>query len=165
MPLAVDPQARFRIVLQSDRDAEPEPAFLCKYLSAALWRRVGRVQDRIEDLDGADEVVDLVFDAIKLGIVGWENMLDYDEFDADKLEEVLTIMEAQELLQKIMIQGMDVEVKKKSESPLPSSTEESARTAPGATSASGPGMGTEQSACDAPSATGEGATPAADEAK
>jgi hypothetical protein len=78
--------------------------------------------------------MELLIESCKFSLVGWENMIDPDtksaiEFDPDKMNDLLTMEEAFELVKKIMAQIPSNEEKKTSGLPSESDTEQSAQDA------------------------------------
>lgn len=135
MPLALDKNKTFRIVLQSDKD-KPEneqPYFVYRYLTGIQWRKLATLQDDIEDCDSGADAVDRVYEAVATGLIGWGNMIDSDNnfisFNINKLQEIVGPIEAQELIQRILMQTPNAEDKKKLDSPSDLNTEESAKIA------------------------------------
>ena len=133
MPLALDPEQTLKIILDSDKDKEAsvQPLFVYRYLTGRQWREVGRTRDTLESAKNADEVADKVYLIASTGLVGWENMVDPTngkpiEFDTDRLEDIIGLHEAQELIVKILQQSPTMEDKKKLESQSDCSTEQSA---------------------------------------
>lgn len=137
MPLALDPQATFEVVLEYDAGKPPEarPCFVCRALSARVWRSLASAADEVdrlrEEKAGGGQALDVVFDKLQSAVVGWHRMVDVEGFEVpfapESLDLVLTISEAWELLFKILGQsrasGTDL---KNSESPSPIDTESSA---------------------------------------
>ena len=141
MPLALEPSERFEIVLESDKDKprETQPRFYYRYLTGRQWRAVARRQDELEGLGSGEAVADATYESAKTGLVGWENMTtpvdtryvaaggDFP-FDPDNLEDVIGLVEAQELIAKLLRQIPDAADKKKLESPSVSDSEQSVKT-------------------------------------
>ena len=142
MPLATNPNQTFLVSLSTDIDIpeETRPAFRYRYSSGAHWRRIkefhAAVMSANVDTDMPFDTIDTLFDHLRDRLVGWENMTDPDNADAQlsfepgRLNELLTLGEAFELLTLKMSQLPDDKDKKKLESPLPSSSESSAETVP-----------------------------------
>lgn len=133
MPLALEPNELFEIILKSDKDKprDQQPRFIYRYLTGRQWRNVARIQDKLEELKNADQVVDKVYEAATTGLVGWVNINDPQSgpitFDTEKLEDVVGIIEAQELIIKLMKQSPVLSDKKKLDSPSDSDTAVSAK--------------------------------------
>lgn len=137
MPRAIDPQSVFDVVLDSDqhKPAEEQPAFIYRALNGREWRRMAAVADKSEQgFKDSTEMVDMIFDHLKIGLVGWKNMVGFDgtviEFNPDGLLDLLDPIEAMELMTKV-IQGCKVSQtdKKKSDSQPSSDQDSSANTA------------------------------------
>ena len=137
MPLALDPHQTFTIVLESDKDkpAESRPCFIYRYLTGRQWNKVPRLHDTLEDSAGADDVTDKMYQAASTGLVSWKNMIapngEQIGYEPDKLQDILGIIEAQELIAKLLKQHPSLDDKKKLDSPSQSSTEKSAPAAKG----------------------------------
>ena len=139
MPIASDPEATFNLVLFSDREkpADVQPRFVYRHLTARQWGKVCETHNGLESFKSDAEALEKVFGACRIGLVGWENITNPDgggqmPFDADKLEEVLGISEASELMTMIRASGiLGADCKKKFDSLSDSDTEQSAGTAPG----------------------------------
>lgn len=142
MPAALDPKNKFTIVLLDDQE-KPEgkrPGFIYNFLTGRQWFRVAQVQEELPESKNMARVMDLVFNAARIGLVGWENITGLDgkpiEFDPDKLEDVLTLVEAQELVVALESEGsLGSQYKKKLDSLSHTETEQSASDAPGQPSA------------------------------
>ena len=134
MPLALSPNETFEIVLASDA-AEPEasrPTFICRHLSGRDLRRIVAVQDDLDNAPSGGEALDRVFDALRMVVCGWRNMVRHsaDEggvcetipYDPARLDELLTMGEAQELMARAIAGGRapDGADLKNSASPSPS---------------------------------------------
>ena len=137
MPIATDPENTFKIVLEGDKGADPEPGFIYRHLTARQWARVCDAYQGLEKCKNDAEVIKVVFDACRIGLVGWENIRNPEsnkpmDFDADKLEDVLAITEASELMVMLRASGiLGKDCKKKFESPSASDTVRSAKNAQG----------------------------------
>ena len=133
MPAALDPDNTFTIVLPDDQE-KPEgkrPGFIYNFLTGRQWFKVAQVQELLPKCKNMTAVFDLVFGGCRIGLKGWENITGLDgkpmEFDPDKLEDVLTLVEAQELVLLLEAEGsLGSQYKKKLDSLLLSKTEPSA---------------------------------------
>jgi len=135
MPLALDPKERFEVCLESDKDKPPEtrPVFVYHYLTGRQWREIARRQDELDDISAGADVADLTYESAQTGLVDWRNMIDPATgesiaFDSDRLDDVVGVIEAQELIAKLLRQLPNREDKKKCVSPSDSATEPSAPT-------------------------------------
>ena len=121
MPLALEPGITFEVVLESDKKKpDPKPTFVFKYLSGREFRQVGKVQEKFQKAKETDAVVDALFEAVAVGLVDWFGMIEPGTgaeipFKTDDLERILTIPEANELLEKKISQLPSDEDKKKLE--------------------------------------------------
>jgi len=135
MPIATDPEATFKIVLEGDKKKDPEPGFIYRHLTGRQWGRVCEANNTLEKCETDSEIIDKVYGACRIGLVGWENIIDPATnepmpFEPDKLEDVLAITEATELMVKLRASGiLGAECKKKLDSLLDSDTVEPAETA------------------------------------
>jgi hypothetical protein len=136
MPLAADPTATHRIVLLADRDKAPQPAFVYRYLSYRQWIALSQFQEGLAAMDAADAIRQQEH-WLTAGLVGWEHICCPDTgqplpFDPQRLLDVITITEAQELIGQRMLSNIpDLETKKKLSSPSDCGTESSAKAAGG----------------------------------
>lgn len=131
MPRALNPSATFRVVLKSDEEqGDRAPAFVFKYLTANEYNEVNRLlQGREATEENAPAIKQDVFGAIRMGLRGWENMAGHD-YDPAKLEDVLDFGEAYELAFGMITGGrLSVDDRKNSQSPSPTSEDNSASAA------------------------------------
>ena len=138
MPLILSPGRTYKHVLSGDRDSGQEklPTFIFKYLSSREWIKVSEQNDRFEAATGGPEVMAVVYEVIREVLVGWENLVDPEDqkeitYDPDKLEDILTMREATELMQVAIAQAPMPEDKKKLKSPSGSGTGRGAKTVRG----------------------------------
>lgn len=104
MPIALNPDLRFKIYLDSDAEI-PEskrPAFICKHMTGRLWQKYAEVSDSIQAAESGTIALDRVVDALLISVVGWENMGGH-KFSRDKMLEVLLPAEIKELVNKVML--------------------------------------------------------------
>ncbi|HET6442533.1 MAG TPA: hypothetical protein VFH53_09165 [Phycisphaerae bacterium] len=138
MPLALDPNQTFDVVLKSD-EAKPEgqrPVFRCRFVSARQWRRLSGLEKEVERLRdekaGPEAILNALLSRLAEAVSGWSGMIDPETgaaipYEPEALDRVLTMNEAWELLYRILGGArMGVDDKKKSGPPLPPSTEDSA---------------------------------------
>jgi len=158
MPLALDPNETFEVVLDSDSGRPDPPTFLFRYQTAREWREYVRLGDEEENLRslGSDEVLRRLYEALAGVLVGWKNVLDREgrpvSFRAEDLDAVTTVGEAWELYYAARRQSrLDADGKKNSASPSPTSSGASAG-GPAPTAATGPTNGSPPSS-SAPDAT------------
>ena len=137
MPLALEPNRTFPVILETDQNKpEPRPTFYFKYLSGREWKSVAELSDQLFGAASGAAAIDLIFGSLAKGLVSWENMVDPDThdpipFNVTELDSIITLTEAHELMEKFRNQGLEVEDKKKSESPSQCDTAASAKTAKG----------------------------------
>lgn len=139
MPLALEPGAHFKVVLKSDehKPAKERPFFLFRYLTGRAWNKIASMVDLRDRLDknNVDSafITEETYDTIRRSLVGWGNMAGPDKkkipYDPKMLEDVVGMVEAQELIVKMLNQGLEIDVKKKSDSPSRSSTKRSVKRA------------------------------------
>ena len=105
MPVFLEPDCKFPVVLDSDADKpiETRPTFYAKSQSMRGQKRIADVLDRLtEDKDvTTDELFNDAVETLFFAFVGWENMNGI-EFSKDSLYNVLSYSEARELLRKVM---------------------------------------------------------------
>lgn len=123
MPRSLEPGTRLPIVLDADVGKDPCPTFYAKSLSVRMFREgVGALQT-IQSATDKAEVMFSAFSTLRPAIVGWSGMIDPDtgreiEYDPERLDDLLDIEEAMELIRKIMESGrLSVDDRKKSGSP------------------------------------------------
>jgi hypothetical protein len=135
MPLVLEPDSHYDYVLDCDKSKpkEKQPTFIFRYLSSRKWREVAQLSDSFDKDDSGEAAIDAVFKAIKKTLAGWRDMNGPDgeeiEFNADKLEDIVTPAEAMELLRAAVSQMPTAEDKKKLDSQSTSGTDRSAKTA------------------------------------
>ncbi len=136
MPMPYDPDAVLRIVLESDENKSPQPAFLYRHLSYRKWCQLEELQRRLAEMR-AEDVLRKQMEFLEDGLAGWENITDPDTgqplpFDKSRIADIVSMVEAQEILQKRLVAGIPgIDVKKKSSLPSVSDTGKSAEAAKG----------------------------------
>lgn len=104
MPRALDPQARFPIVLDSDKGKTPEPTFWFKYLTGREHMQVDETTRQIDGMATDVELYGPVYSALRIGLVGWDNLVGPDgpiPYTPANLECILDYREACELVGKM----------------------------------------------------------------
>ncbi len=104
MPIQLEPDQAFEIVLDSDKSkpSESRPLFIVKSQSMRGQRRLIKTLDRIlEDGFSTDTLFTETASALSDVLLGWKNMNGI-EYSADKIEDVLAYSEARELLRKVV---------------------------------------------------------------
>ena len=133
--LAMDPNNTFEIFLECDKEKPKaeRPCFVYHYLTGRQWLKVAEVQEKLTEHESMAALVDSVYGGCRVGLVGWKNLNGPDgaeiPFDANMLEDILTLKEAQELVLAVQNNGPTVEDKKKFDSPSDLDTEVSAENA------------------------------------
>ena len=133
MPLVLEPNATYDVVLSSDagKPKDKQPTFIFRYLSGREWKKLAKLSDEFDQKTSGEKALDLVFRAIKMVLFGWRNMNGPDgkeiEYNPDELEAIVTPGEAVELMQAAVSQQPSIEDKKKSVSLSASSTGKSAK--------------------------------------
>lgn len=121
MPLAVDTQATFDFVFKSDKD-KPEadrPALVFRYLSARNYTRVLDLFEASAKAATDEEMVAKIIEGARIALAGWKNL---GEFDANRLDEVLTMLEVVELRDSLLSSMVASEADKKKCVSQPQST-------------------------------------------
>lgn len=104
MPIACDPNQTFNIVLKSDlqKPIELHPRFIFRYLTGREWKECDHIVDQAESIKTCAERFDMVISGIRMGLVGWENLMDRDgnaiPYGPANIDLAITISEAWELL-------------------------------------------------------------------
>lgn len=103
MPLFLEPDQRFPIVLESDKSkpAEARPTFYARSQSMRGIRKIAEVVDQMDSANDMSEMLRLILDELMECLTGWANMGSYT-FSREALEIVLTYPEARELIRKVM---------------------------------------------------------------
>jgi hypothetical protein len=142
MPLACDPSQTYKVSLDSDLEKNPKPAFLFRYLARraylafeAQYHQTFKKADLVDAPPNPDphHRSGKVFEMLGQIMTGWEHILvdgQVTVFSPDRLEDVLTIREGFELLDKAYAgQVLSLEDKKKLDSPSLCDTDNSAEPA------------------------------------
>jgi len=138
MPLALEPNQTFRVVLASDsrKPTDEQPFFECSFLSERTWRQLAATIDKIAESKNGDEASAKLLEVLATCVVGWGRMTDpatgedipYNIADFDRL---LTLLEMWELMYKCRRQAFDGADIKNLLSPSDSGSAASARSVPG----------------------------------
>ena len=147
MPRCLHPDETFDVVLKSD-ESLPEkdrPFFTFRAFSIRQFRQAMLAMQKVQSLDeGNLENVEValaaICDVLRLGMVGWGNMLDCNvalgqepiwiPYDQAQLDSILGMDEASELMEKMLGSAqVTVADKKKLESPPSSGRNNSAKRA------------------------------------
>lgn len=104
MPLALDPEQKIVISLQLDQNKSEEvrPSFIVRFLSGRDRRKISENINEALKSKSDDDSEKLIFDAVKIGLVGWKNIVnragEVIPFDINLLPEILTDLEMWELI-------------------------------------------------------------------
>ena len=93
--IASDPTKRFVFHLESDRDRENAPGFLCRFLTKREYESVRAKLELATEKQHGPEVDKAVAEVIELGVVGWVNI--DKPFNLESLVDILTPDEIAEL--------------------------------------------------------------------
>lgn len=113
MPRFLEPNQKFPIVLDSDKDKpiESRPTFFAKSLSMREQTKLGTQLDEAFGHATTDAIFGATCELLKEYLVGWKNMGSF-EFGCD-VQEFLGHDEARELLRKVLAnQHVTIEEKK-----------------------------------------------------
>ena len=166
MPLAIDPNETFEVVLKSDQDKprDEQTIFYFRYMSAREFIRTAAIGDMSrEDQEalGTAELVKRIFAAIHVNLQGFIGP--YIEKGSD-MEDAITTHEAWELYYSARRQSkLSVTEKNDSGSPSPISGDGSAKDVPDKASASTPSTSGSPASSNAPDAEKPAATTATTE--
>ena len=135
MPLAMDPKQMFKVVLRTDEDkpVESQPRFIFQFLTGREWKALARLREGFNELPTGPAGFDVVCDAVRVGLCGWENITDRQTgemipYNPAELDSVITFSESLELFFLLLSRAtMDSSDKKKLDLPLASSTAESVK--------------------------------------
>ncbi len=104
MPVALDPSQTFEVFLDGDAEV-PEatrPVFICHYMAGRKWKQVATVVEEIDKSVSGLVALTSLYQVAAIPIVGWRNMGDFGDYEAEKLWDVLTPDEVNEFLGKIL---------------------------------------------------------------
>lgn len=137
MPIGLEPDATFEVVLKG-QEGRPEPAtFVFRYLSMRDWKAVGEAWDHVGEKVGDLEVpltlggwMDQLLEALRKPLAGWRNVTrDGAEvaYDPGQLDAILAPYQVKELLRSfIEASTLGPDSKKGSGSQSPSASDRSA---------------------------------------
>jgi hypothetical protein len=95
MPIASDPTKRFIFHLDSDRDNENAPGFLCRFLTKREYETVRGKLELAAEKQYGPEVDRAIAEVIEMGVVNWVNI--DKPFNLESLVDILTPDEIAEL--------------------------------------------------------------------
>ena len=132
MPIAMDPDARFRYVLESDRDRPDPLTWIFRVRTCRAMREIIEAVDKIDALQsgteaGGGDVLSASLDLLRSELVAVEN--GPGGFDLADLDALITPAEVNELITALIRQGQEPADAKKSKSPSRSSSASSANPA------------------------------------
>ena len=106
MPAFSEPNRKYRIILDCDKDREPavQTVFFAKSVTFKTHRRVAELVDRT-NTENLDDYFNDTVEALRLVLVGWKNFKhphtnEDIPFDLDNVEEYLTATEAYQIVSK-----------------------------------------------------------------
>ena len=108
MPIALDPNRRFSVVLKSDQTGpeDQRPTFHFRYLSGRDWMEVADLNDSILNSETSRQALERMYSLVGKSLTGWSAMRDASgaaiEYDPAKLPELLNPAEIRELLEAVM---------------------------------------------------------------
>ena len=105
MPKLLDPDCTFDAILQDDKDKDSPPTFVFKALSVRRFNAIVDDYEGIDKIDSESGKMKVIVNALKAGLTDWKNM--GRDFNADDLDDILTIGEAVELLE-VMLAGQQI---------------------------------------------------------
>lgn len=102
MPACLEPNVRFAIVLEFDKDKpkESQPAFFVRALSS---RAQGKLSDDVDDAikkETTQEIRQATKDLVLQHVIGWVNMGEYKFPDA--IDDVCSVQDMREILFKLL---------------------------------------------------------------
>ena len=110
MPLALEPGRVHRVVLASDAHKETPPAFLYPFLTGRQQQALLEAYEAIGGQVSQGENIRRAFEAAEKHLTGWENM--GRAFEPGALRDVCGVLEAMELVNRLLMQGPDASEKK-----------------------------------------------------
>lgn len=112
MPLFLEPDQKYPVVLDCDKDKTPAPTFFAKSQSMRGQQKVAECLNKLTDEETTTpQLFDATVETLGEVLVGWSNM--GREYSVEALRDVLSYSEARELLRKIMYnQHLQTEEKK-----------------------------------------------------
>lgn len=137
MPLALDTEQTFDLVLESDqkKPADKRPTFTFRFLSNREWKQIAKLADNIQDLQkrGLEPLLTEVENGLRISLVGWRHMTDPKTgkpipYKPENLDMIINPAEMWELVFKVRNHvSLDITDKKKSVSRSRSSMGKSAK--------------------------------------
>jgi hypothetical protein len=111
MPAAIEPGQKYSVSLMIDQAKDPKPIFYFPYLTGRQQRKLLEVYEQIGSgqIANADDL-DRIFAELRKYLLGWDNLP--ISFDPAALEDLISITEAMELLNRLLLQMPSFEEKK-----------------------------------------------------
>lgn len=101
MPLFLEPEQKYPVVLDCDKAKSPAPTFFAKSQSMRGQQRIAETLDRLTEAEvSTPQLFDETCERLGEVLVGWSNM--GRDYSVDALRDVLSYQEARELLRKVM---------------------------------------------------------------
>jgi len=101
MPISLEPDRRFPIVLDSDKDKPSVPTFYARSQPMRGQESIGEVLSKLHEPDIREqELFEITIAELNRVLIGWENMGGH-VFGESDLRDVLNYAEARELLRKV----------------------------------------------------------------
>ena len=108
MPAFSEPNRKYQIILEADKDKEPalRTVFLAKSVTFRIHRSIAELVDRT-NTETIDQYFSDTLEALKMVLVGWKNFKHPDTgedipFDPAKFEDYLTATEAYQIVSKAL---------------------------------------------------------------
>jgi len=120
MPICLDPEQTFDLPLSNDAataDAE-RPAFTFRFMATRDWLKMERLMTEADAEETASGRMQKVYDALRVPLVGWQNMRDHTgapiAYDPADLDLVTSPADAAELAQRVLAEAVakETELKK-----------------------------------------------------
>ena len=127
MPIAIDPEAKVRIILDSDIEKPDAVIFLCRALTGRQQREISEFIEKVSGLENV-AAIDETFRILALCVIGWDGIP--EPYNPDKLMDILNTLEAGEIIRKTLFAGPTWADKKKFVLPSEVNTGESAKPVP-----------------------------------
>lgn len=117
MPAALDTSEIYRYVISTDRAKDEKPTLLFHYPSCREQRKIMNLFDAADAAPTIDEMLLKTVDAIKIVLIGWENVFDREgkavPFNVDEVDAVLSEIEFSELRHRLFREMSLNELEKK----------------------------------------------------
>ena len=97
MPVSMDKNSFFNVVLKTDKDKAKKPSFKFRYMMGDEWIKLVPDIDGLAESESGVSAGESIFNTLEGLIVGWSNMGE-KVHGKDKVASFITIQEAHELL-------------------------------------------------------------------